>query len=190
MTSPRSTHLATPPVLETERLVLTAHSAEMFESLCAMWSDPAVVRYIGGRPATRRESWMRMLSYRGCWPLLGYGYWAICEKASGRYVGDLGFADFHRDLDPPIRGTPEAGWALATWAHGKGFATEALNAALAWLDRHTPHDRSVCVISPDNQVSIRMAEKAGFTDPKPTRLNDHSVLLYARTLAAAPQRND
>lgn len=150
-----------------------------------MWADPVVVRYIGGRPSTPRECWMRMLSYRGCWSLLGYGYWAICELESGRYVGDVGFADFHRELDEPIRGIPEAGWALVPWAHGKGFATEALRAALAWLDGQTRHARSVCLIAPDNQVSIRIAEKTGFRDPAPVRLNEQSALRYVRERAGA-----
>ena len=97
---------------------------------------------------------MRMLSYHGLWPLLGHGYWAIREKSSGRYVGDLGFADFHRVMEPPIRGVPEAGWALAAWAHGKGFATEALAAAVAWLDQQPRFDRTVCLISPDNAASL------------------------------------
>ncbi|MGU7772680.1 GNAT family N-acetyltransferase [Burkholderia sp. MR1-5-21] len=174
-------HVCTAPVLDTPRLVLEGHAPADFDALAAMWADPAVVAHIGtGTPSTLRESWMRMLAYRGLWPLIGYGYWAIREKASGRYVGDLGFADFHRALEPSIRGVPEAGWALASWAHGKGYATEALSHALAWLDGQHRFERSVCLISPDNTASIRVAEKAGFADPTPVRFNDADTLMYAR----------
>lgn len=176
MNLPRSS----PPVLETARLVLQGHTKAMLEPLSAMWADPQVVRHIGAVPSTPRESWMRMLSYRGLWPLLGYGYWAICEKNTGRYVGDLGFADFKRNIDPPIRGIPEAGWALARWSHGRGYATEALGAALAWLDRETPFGHSVCLIAPENRQSIRVAEKSGFVDPQPRVLNDRVTLLLGR----------
>jgi RimJ/RimL family protein N-acetyltransferase len=170
-----------PPLLNTPRLVLRGHTAADFEPLASMWAEPAVVEHIGGgTPSTRRESWMRMLSYRGLWPLLGYGYWAVCEKSSGRYVGDLGFADFHRALEPSIRSVPEAGWALATWAHGKGFATEALTAALAWLEAQRGFARSVCLVSPQNLGSIRVAEKAGYHDPQPVRMNDKDTLLFSR----------
>lgn len=169
-----------PPVIETGRLVLAGHTLDLFEPLCAMWADPAVVRHIGGTPSTPRESWMRMLSYRGLWPLLGYGYWAICEKTSGRYVGDLGFADFHRAVEPSIRGIPEAGWALAPWAHGQGYATEALTAALDWLFRETRHERSVCLIAPANLASIRVAGKAGYGSPQTRRLNDKDSLIFSR----------
>lgn len=168
------------PALDTPRLVLEGHTTADFDALSAMWTEPAVVAHIGtGTPSTPRESWMRMLSYRGLWPLLGYGYWAIREKASGRYVGDLGFADFHRDLEPSIGGIPEAGWALALWAHGRGYATEALSHALAWLDAQHRFERSVCLISPANAASLRVAEKTGYADPKPLRFNA-DTLLFSR----------
>src|SRR5262245_31497301 len=109
------------PVLETERLRLRAHSVDDFPALKAMWSEEAVTHYIGGKPMRSDECWTRLLRYRGLWPLLGYGYWAVEEKTSGRFVGDLGFADFHRLIEPSIRGIPEMGWVIAPEAHGKGY---------------------------------------------------------------------
>ena len=123
---------------------------------------------------------MRLLRYRGLWPLLGYGYWAVREKGSGAFVGDLGFADFHRALEPPIDGMPEAGWAFVRSAHGQGFATEALKAALNWLDGTDRHKRSVCLIAPGNRASIRVAEKAGYRLERTARMGDGELLLMAR----------
>ncbi|HHV7518648.1 TPA: GNAT family N-acetyltransferase [Burkholderia orbicola] len=173
--------VSSPPVLDTPRLILEGHPLGDFDALAAMWAEPGVVAHIfNGTPSTPRDSWMRMLAYRGLWPLLGYGYWAIREKASGRYVGDLGFADFHRNIEPPIRGVPEAGWALATWAQGNGYATEALAAALAWLDAQQRFERSVCLIAPTNLASIRVAEKAGYGEPRRIRFNDADSLMFSR----------
>lgn len=171
--------LIDPPILETERLVLSGHTVADFAPLTAMWSEPAVVAQISGASPTPREAWMRILSYRGLWPLLGFGYWAVREKSSGRYAGDLGFADFHRPVDPPITGIPEAGWALAPWAQGKGYATEALAGALAWLDGQGA-DRSVCLIAPGNRPSIRVAEKAGYRTPQSILMNGDEKRLYTR----------
>ncbi|WP_199499919.1 GNAT family N-acetyltransferase [Methylovirgula sp. 4M-Z18] len=172
--------ISTPPVLETQRLVLRGHVPQDFEPLALMWSDPIVVKHISGTPSPPRDCWMRMLSYQGLWPFLGYGYWAIREKASNKYIGDLGFADFHRLIEPSIKGIPEAGWVLAPEAHGKGFATEALAAALTWLDAQDRFDRSVCLISPDNLASIRVAEKAGYSHSKTVRSNDKDAFLFSR----------
>ncbi|WP_347976231.1 GNAT family N-acetyltransferase [Bosea vestrisii] len=165
--------------LETERLILDLHGTEHFEPLCQMWGDATVVHHIG-QPSTVQEAWMRLLRYRGLWPLLGYGYWALTEKASGRFVGDLGFADFHRAVEPPIRGIPEAGWVLATWAHGRGFAREALTAALAWLDGQTAHQSSVCLIAPGNEPSLRLARGAGFRDERTVGFLGHDTVLLRR----------
>ncbi|AZO80646.1 MULTISPECIES: GNAT family N-acetyltransferase [unclassified Bosea (in: a-proteobacteria)] len=168
--------------LETERLVLDLHGVEHFEPLCQMWGDAAVVHHIG-QPSTPQEAWMRLLRYRGLWPLLGYGYWALTEKTSGRFVGDLGFADFHRAIEPPIRGIPEAGWVLASWAHGRGFASEALTAALAWLDRQSEHEGAVCLIAPGNQPSLRLARRFEFRDERIVSFSGHETVLLRRARA-------
>ncbi|MEJ0006662.1 MAG: GNAT family N-acetyltransferase [Steroidobacteraceae bacterium] len=117
---------------------------------------------MGGRRSSDQESWLRLLRYRGLWPLLGYGYWAVREKSSGRYAGELGFADFHRDCEPSVIGVPEAGWVIARWAQGQGFAREALSAALAWLDTVPLTSQSCCLIAPDNEASIHLATSHGF----------------------------
>ena len=170
-----------PVRIETERLILDAHTIQDFEPLAAMWADPEVVRHITGRPSSAQDSWMRLLRYRGLWPLLGYGYWAVREKSSGRFVGDIGFADFHRLIEPSIAGIPEGGWVFAAWAHGRGFAGEALSAALAWLDAAVPVARSVCIISPGNTPSIRLAERHGYSRSATVSFAGQDTLLYARS---------
>jgi len=149
------------PILETERVILRADSAEDFEAFAALWADPGVTRFIGGKPFTRGESWTRFLRNAGLWPVLGYGYWAIEDRASGAYWGNAGFADFERGIDS-IRGVPEAGWALTPQAHGQGLASEIVAAIAAWADANLPHTETACIIDPGHAASIRVAEKNGF----------------------------
>jgi len=85
------------------------------------------------------------------------------EKASSRYIGELGFAEFKRDIQPSIEGMPEVGWVLAPRAQGKGYAIEALKAAQAWGDQHFGAPRTVCIIHRDNLRSFRVADKLGYT---------------------------
>jgi RimJ/RimL family protein N-acetyltransferase len=176
-----------PPSLDTDRLTLTAHTLADFEESAAMWADAAVTRFIGGRPASREDVWNRLLRYRGLWALLGYGYWAVNERETGRYVGDVGFADFHRDITPSLDGAPEAGWVLATWAHGRGFATEAVRAALGWGDTHLASrtggpPRYACIISAENAASVRVAEKCGFGRANDATYKGHPTTVYARVV--------
>lgn len=151
------------PILETERLRLRGHVLGDFEDFAAMWADEAVTRFIGGKPSTREEAWARLLRYPGHWALLGYGYWMIEEKTSGRFVGEGGFGNFKRAIEPPLD-APEQGWALAPWAHGKGYASEAVGAMLGWGEAHFGRSDFVCMISPENAPSLRVAEKAGYRE--------------------------
>lgn len=172
------------PVLETERLKLRGHRADDLAHCAAMWSDPVVIRYTTGKPLTEEESWRRILSYAGHWALMGYGYWVAEEKLTGRFVGDVGFADFKRDIDPSLKGVPESGWVLAPHAHGNGYATEAVRAILTWGDAHFGLPRTACIIQPENTASIRVAKKCGYRELTRTNYKDHEVVMFVRESAA------
>ena len=86
------------PVIETERLRLRAHRPDDFAACAAMWALPDVVRYIGGKPFSGEEVWSRVLRYAGHWQWMGFGFWALEEKATGSFAGDLGFAEFKREI--------------------------------------------------------------------------------------------
>jgi RimJ/RimL family protein N-acetyltransferase len=168
------------PILETPRLTLRGHRLDDFAALVAMWADPAVTRYISGQPSSEQQSWARLLTYAGHWALMGFGYWAIEERSTGAFVGDLGFADWNRELEPSIRGIPEAGWVLVPAAHGKGYATEALGAATAWADAHFGAARTVCIINPGNQPSIRVASKCGYREVTHAQYKGEPTILFSR----------
>lgn len=165
------------PTLETERLRLRGHTLGDFEPLAAMWAEAAVVRFISGKPSTREESWARLLRYPGHWALMGYGFWAIEEKASGAFVGEGGFADFKRDIEY-VFDAPEQGWALSPAMHGRGYAQEAVSAMLGWGEAHFGRRDFVCMISPENEPSLRLAHKVGYREfGCATYKGDASVLL-------------
>ncbi|WP_354633469.1 GNAT family N-acetyltransferase [Serratia marcescens] len=66
------TVINTAPTLVTERLRLDAHRLDDFESLAALWADPLVVRYIGGTPRDREDSWGRLMRYACGWTRTGW----------------------------------------------------------------------------------------------------------------------
>ncbi|PVE24988.1 GNAT family N-acetyltransferase [Microvirga sp. KLBC 81] len=172
-------------MLETERLVLRAHRVSDFADSLDLWRNPEVTRFIGGRPYTQEEIWARLVRYVGHWVLLGYGYWAVTDKATGRFIGEVGFADFKRDIEPSFEGMPEIGWVLAPHAHGKGYATEAVRAAIAWGDDHFEAAGTVCIIAPENQPSIRVAEKCGYREFLHTTYKDNPTIMFMRGRATA-----
>ena len=152
------------PELETARLRLRGHRLSDFDAYFAMWSDPAVVRFIGGEPFSREAAWSRFLRLAGMWHHMGFGSFLIEERASGAFVGEFGFQEFRRAITPSIEGTMETGWALSPAFHGKGMAEEGELAAIRWARAAHPDKRITCFIDPQNERSQRLARRLGFVE--------------------------
>lgn len=168
------------PVLETERLNLRPHRPEDLDRACALWGDPEVTRFIGGRPSTREEVWARLLRYAGLWSWFGFGYWALEERATGRFVGECGFADFQRAIATDLRSLPEIGWALTSDVHGRGLGTEAVQAAVTWADERFQGGATWCLVDPGNEPSRRLAAKVGYREIERTTYHGAEVVLLRR----------
>lgn len=165
---------------ESARLTFRIPARSDFDDSARLWSDPVVVRYTSGRPFTPEESWARLLRHVGHWQIARYGFWVVREQTSGEFVGEVGFGDFRRNIDPPLGDAPEVGWVLSPAAHGKGFGTEAARAAIAWMEEtHTPA-RTVCIIQPENASSLRIAQKCGYREFARTVYKDAPVILLER----------
>ena len=168
------------PVLTTDRLTLTPVGLADFDDLKRVWADPVFVAAITGRPLSEEEVWFRLLRDIGHWTALGRGNWSMRMTTTSAYVGSVGVLDYRRDLDPPFD-APELGWGVATAFQGQGLAAEGLRAALDWVDQTLGAPRTVCMISPDNQPSIRLAEKVGYRTYGEGAYKDQTVRLFARS---------
>lgn len=173
------------PIVETARLVLREHRPSDLEDRMAITGDPEFMRFVGGI-YDRQENWSRILRYVGHWAFFGYGLFAIEEKGSGRYVGNVGLAHFERGLGEDFDPFPEAGWMIAQWAEGRGYASEAMVAALEWHERSFGAARQVCMIDLGNDRSLRLAERLGFGVYREAENRGHAVLLHERN--ASPNR--
>ena len=175
MTAPSSA-----PRLETERLVLRGFRRDDLDAHAATLENPAVTRYLTGEAFSREDAWRRLMMAVGQWPLLGYGYWAVTLKDGGRLIGQCGFADFQRAMEPDISGEPEMGWIFDPSVHGQGIAFEACAAALAWAESNIGADSYPAIISPDNEPSIRLAGRLGFEREADATYKDEVVALFRR----------
>lgn len=169
----------TAPII-TERLVLTPPTLKDFVDCTQLWGDPSVTRYISGDPLSVEAAWAKFLRSVGHWAALGFGYWVVREKATGVFVGEVGFGRFKRNITPAFNDTPEIGWVLMPAFHGLGYATDAVSAALAWADQHLSATRTVCLIDPDNTASIRLANKMGYREFDRANYHDEMNILFER----------
>lgn len=148
-------------MLETDRLILRAPCLDDYPDLHALWSDPEVVRHIVGAPLSAEDTWARLMRSVGHWALQGFGHW-IVRTRDGGFVGEVGFVQLRRGISPWFDAAPEAGWVVRTAAQGRGYAAEAIDAALAWSASRWPGAETACIIGPDNAASLRLAERFGY----------------------------
>lgn len=173
----------TPPTLATGRLILRPHGVQDCQAVAALWAEPEVVRFISGAPASPEESWTRLLRYIGHWQALGYGYWAVTLRESGRFIGEVGFADYQRGMEPPLAGVPEAGWVLAPEVHGQGIATEAVGRIHQWAEEATDWAETACIFDPAHTASHHVARKLGYAPAGEALYKGNPTLVMKRPIA-------
>ena len=175
--------LQMPPILETDRLILRPLELQDFEAYCEFWQNTEVVRFISGTPVPREQSWKRLLGTAGHWQLLGFGFFAIEEKDSGRFIGEAGFHEMRRDLRPSIEGTLETGWGILPAYQGKGYATEAIRTAMTWAEVAFPSLDYSCIINPENRISMHLAARLGFAEDTMTAYLGKPVMILRKARA-------
>ena len=149
--------------LETERLLLRPPQRGDFERYAELLDDESAARYIGGR-LSRAAAWRRFLQMPGAWSVQGFGMFSLIEKASGRWLGQLG------PWKPEGWPGNEVGWSLHPDAWGKGYATEAGIAAIDWAFDQLGWDDIIHCIHPDNAASQKLAARFGSRNHGPGQL--------------------
>ena len=148
------------PTLLTERLILRPFEESDLDAYTDLLTTPEV-RHSLRLPETvsRREAWLGMAQWRGQWELRATGQFAVEERATGRFVGRAGLHRPEQDDWPGV----EVGWALHPDVWGRGYATEAGAASLAYAFDVMGLDEVFSVILPDNGRSQAVAARLGLT---------------------------
>ena len=165
--------------LQTDRLHLRMPVLNDSQRLAAMVAPEAVHRHLGG-PQSPEESWSRFVRGQGCWQLFDYGPFVVERASDGRFVGSCGLFRGKRGLGPAFDNQPEAGWVVAHWAWGRGYAHEAMAAILDWFDGTPMATAVVAMIEPENAASLMLARRLGFRAVGSARYHDQPVRRFRR----------
>jgi RimJ/RimL family protein N-acetyltransferase len=172
------------PVLETERLILRPFRADDFDAHFAILTHPEVQRHLG--PALSREDlWRRSVASVGMWSVVGFGAWMVIDRTTGRLIGNTGFFDARRDLQPDFAGAPEMGWIFDPQVHGQGIAREACSAALAWADANLQPTPIWAIVDPNNERSLRFGSSFGFKRLADSVYNGEPIAILKRPAASS-----
>lgn len=170
----------TEPVLETARLRLRVPTHADFDAVHRLTLSDAVRAFLGRSPPSIEDSFARFLRGFGCWRLFGYGNFVAERRDDSAFVGSIGLFKAMRGLGEDFDRDPEAGWIIHEDHWGQGYATESMTAVLAWLDGAHGATRTVCMISPGNIASERVAAKLGYRPIGMVTYKDDPIMRYAR----------
>lgn len=144
--------------LTTERLLLRRSRAEDAEAISAYRSDPAVNRFQGWdrTDAAGVRAEIEAMAGRAPGEPGGWVQLSVLERDGGRFVGDVGLSP--ADGEP---GVIKVGYTIAPAFQGRGYATEAVAALIAYAFDALGADVVRAYASEENLASIRVAEKVG-----------------------------
>ncbi|EAQ03107.1 acetyltransferase, GNAT family protein [Pseudooceanicola batsensis HTCC2597] len=141
------------PTLTTDRLTLRAPEERDFDVFAGFYASERSA-FVGG-PLDRDRAWRQLATETGHWALRGYGRWSVEETATGALAGMVGL------WDP--EGWPEAeiGWDLYEGFEGRGYATEAAEAARAYAYDVLGWSTAISLVAPGNTASAAVATRLG-----------------------------
>lgn len=139
-----ASHRASIPVLDTARLRLRAPTLDDLPA----WTR--IFAYWPGEPMDAERAWTEFSYYTAGWLLHGHGLWSV-ELRDGTLVG---FVILGLEWDDE---EPELGWMLLPEFEGKGYATEASEAARDFGLGLMP--TFVSYVDPENVASSRVAAR-------------------------------
>ena len=143
-------------MIETDRLTLRRVREADRETVARWNADPVFTAHLGGVHTRDRsdevfDRWLRH------WDEHGFGSLLVEWSATGELVGRTG-PQFHRVWPHD----PEVGWGVDPAWWGRGIATEAGAAAVAWTFGELGFVRVVSIATEDNVASRRVMAKLGF----------------------------
>jgi RimJ/RimL family protein N-acetyltransferase len=151
-------------MIETERLVLRPPAADDLPWVLAHINTPGVMRYLGGKTRSPDEVATGLDADIAAFADGGHRRWTVWLRDGECRVGRCGLFHVGTDAAPePLRGQPEIGWTLAEESWGKGYATEAARAVLAFAFGTLDYSAVYSQTSDSNGSSTRMMQRLGLT---------------------------
>ncbi len=147
--------------LETDRLLLRKWIEQDLAILAVLNSDPEVMKYL---PAllSREESKAMAEKCKSLISERGWGFWAVEQKSSGKFIGFVGLHTSKSNL--PFSPCVEIGWRLLKDCWGKGYATEAAQEALVFAFNTLKLKEVVSFTAISNSRSRSVMDRLGFSN--------------------------
>lgn len=147
-----------PVQLHSERLTLRPFRPADLDRVATISCNEEKMRFIGP-PLTRHQAKEALDWKLHEWRRRGFGWFAILEKKSKQFIGEVGLQAFEYDTQAK---TVELAYIIAQPAQHKGYATEAAREVLRFGFIQKQLTKIVAVIDPENIASQRTLARLGF----------------------------
>ncbi len=165
------------PVLTTPRLVLRPFTAGDLDAAHAMWTAPAMRRYLWDDVVIGRDVAARVLrASSDDFASRGFGLWRVHERETGELIGFCGCRTAGGTEPELMYGVVPAWW-------GQGVAVEAGTAVLDHVFSAPGHSAVIAATDPPNLASLRVMQKLGMAFERRATLNGLDTVFYRLTRA-------
>jgi len=142
--------------IRTNRLFLRRFSKGDLNAYAEIMGDYEVGKWFpNGDGYTREEAKRSLDTILGHWDKHGFGIWAITDQKKTAILGRCGLNLIAETSEV------EVDFVIARGFWGRGYATEAAKAALAYGFEMLNLDRIIALAKPENVASRRVVEKIG-----------------------------
>jgi ribosomal-protein-alanine N-acetyltransferase len=175
------------PILETPRLLLRPAQADDLDAIWQLLVEPEVRRYLCDDVVLARGQVSGLLAKALVQASAGLGLWTL--RAAGGFVGCVGLrpvSDAAMAADPAVVGEVEPLVALEPQRWGRGYASEALAALLAYGFDALRLPRVVALVDLPNTASHRLLLRLGFRPQRPVPGPRHPLWSYLLEPAVIP----
>jgi len=172
--------------IETDRLLLRPHTMDDVEATYQMNLDPRISKYTHDGGVKTKDEIRQIIQENvlGDYQKYGFGRFAVIHKEDNRFIGFAGLKYL------PEMDAVDIGYRFLNEYWGRGIATEAGKACLAFGFEQLHLPQIIGLVLPANKASVRVLEKLGFTYEKKFYEEGelaHQYLLKAEEWTTPPQ---
>lgn len=169
-------------ILETRRLKLRESTVFDVEDFYRIYKEPSITYYIEPLFKEKEAEIAYMEHYiRQIYGFYGFGLWSVVLKESGQVIGRAGLS-VREGFEEP-----ELGFVIEADHQRKGYGYEICEAVLKYAEKELDFDRVQALVDKDNQASLRLLQKLGFSYEEEVTLGEKS---YLRMLVELSKRKN
>jgi len=147
--------------LHTERLLLRQWRMSDLPAFAQMNGCEKVMKFFP-HPLTSEQSDAIAKRLTNIIDEKGWGFWAIEEKESQKFIGSVGLKE--TDTCLPFSPAVEIGWRLGSQYWHKGYASEAAEKSLEFAFNELKLKEVISFTATINKPSIKLMERIGMVD--------------------------